>query len=99
MFGFSRSHVCINSSRLEREFRKTPFNNQPRIKKVLLITTRMKVEYTQWSICNPNSGHNPAELDGTSDPDGTPVQVEPLSSFRLVVNFDYSERCYKIHLQ
>jgi hypothetical protein len=55
----------------------------------------MKVEYSQLNICNPNSGNNPAELDGTSDPDGTPVQVEPLSSFRLVVNFDYSERCYK----
>ena len=75
MFGFSRSHVCINSSRLEREFRKTPFHNQPRIKKVLLITKRMKVEYSQLNIFNPKSGHPPAELEGTGDPDGTPAPV------------------------
>jgi hypothetical protein len=76
LFGLSRSHVCINSSRLEREFRKTPFHNQPHIKQAMLIITRMKVEYSQLNICNPNSGHSPAELDGTGDPDGTPAPVE-----------------------
>jgi hypothetical protein len=74
-FGFCRSHVCINSSRLEREFRKTQFQNQPHIKQVRLITKRMKMDYSHLSICNTNSGHPPAELDGTGDPDGTPSIV------------------------
>ncbi len=81
LFGLSRSHVCINSFRLEREFRKTPFHNQPRIKKVLLITTRMKVEYSQLNIFNTKSGHSPAELDGTGDPDGTPAPLEKICGF------------------
>jgi hypothetical protein len=39
----------------------------------------MKVEYSQLNIFNPNSGHPPAELDGTGDPDGTPA-------FTLILN-------------
>ncbi len=65
----------INSAALQPDFKKTPFQNQPGIKKVLLITKRMKVEYSQLNIFNPKSGHSPAELDGTGDPDGTPAPV------------------------
>jgi len=33
------------------------------------------------NICDTNSGHSPAELDGTGDPDGTPAPGSR-SSFR-----------------
>jgi hypothetical protein len=28
---------------------------------------QMKMDYPEWSICNPNSGHPPAELDGNKN--------------------------------
>jgi hypothetical protein len=35
----------------------------------------MKMDYSQLSICDTNSRHSQAELDGTGDPDVTPAQV------------------------
>lgn len=64
-------HMCINSSRLVREFRKTPFQNQTHIKQVQLITIRMKMDNPQRSFGNTNTRHSLAELEGTGDPDGT----------------------------
>jgi hypothetical protein len=40
-----------------------------------LITKRMKVDDSQLNIFNPKSGHSPAELDSTGDPDGTSAPV------------------------
>jgi hypothetical protein len=42
--------LCINSAALQPDFRKTPFQNQPHIKQVMLIITRMKMDYPEWSI-------------------------------------------------
>ena len=58
----------------------------------------MKMDYSQWSICNPNSGQPQAELDGIGDLDGTPASVEPLCSIRVLINFDFHERFYKINI-
>ena len=35
----------------------------------------MKVDDSQLNIFNPKSGHSPAELDSTGDPDGTSAPV------------------------
>jgi hypothetical protein len=36
-----------------------------------------KKYYSQLSICDTNSGHSPAEFNGTRDPSGIPAPVEP----------------------
>ena len=41
----------------------------------ILIATRMKIDYAQWSICITNFGDSPEELNGTGDPGGTPAPV------------------------
>jgi hypothetical protein len=48
----------------------------------LLITSQMKKDCSQLSICDTNSGQNPLELDGTNDPNGILVL---LSNKNIVV--------------
>jgi hypothetical protein len=63
-------------SRFATEFQKNAISKSTIFSKpVLLITATIKKEYSHLSICDTNSGHSPAELVVTGDPDGTPAPV------------------------
>ena len=49
----------------------------------ILIATRMKIDYPQWSICDTNSGHSLAELDNTGDPVETPARLGASGEIQL----------------
>ena len=79
-FLFYQGEYSLNKMAIATVYRKEGSTyRKARAQAANCFTTGMKMVYSPLSICDTKSGHPPAELIGTGDPDGTTAPVNSLS--------------------